>query len=144
MHHTQSGQAKASAGFVEQVETYVQRCLQGIAANAERRGAGADPNGPGRPLELPKVALWSGLLLCVLQGARGVREIWRYLVLHGYDICDQTPYDRFEQEGEQLQRAVAEAYEQLAARHRDRYVRIDADRAHQRREREQGIVCVHR
>jgi dTMP kinase len=37
--------------------------------------------------------------------------------------------DRFEQEGEQLQRAVAEAYEQLAARHRDRYVRIDADRA---------------
>jgi dTMP kinase len=37
--------------------------------------------------------------------------------------------DRFEQEGEQLQRAVADAYEQLAARHGDRYVRIDADRA---------------
>jgi len=36
--------------------------------------------------------------------------------------------DRFEQEGEQLQRAVAEAYEQLATRHRDRYVRVDADR----------------
>jgi dTMP kinase len=36
--------------------------------------------------------------------------------------------DRFEQEGEQLQREVAEAYEQLAARHSDRYVRIEADR----------------
>jgi dTMP kinase len=36
--------------------------------------------------------------------------------------------DRFEQEGEQLQRAVARAYEQLAARHSNRYVRVDADR----------------
>jgi dTMP kinase len=36
--------------------------------------------------------------------------------------------DRFEQEGPGLQRAVAEAYEQLAARHSRRYVRIDADR----------------
>jgi dTMP kinase len=36
--------------------------------------------------------------------------------------------DRFEQEGEQLQRAVAQAYEQLVARHSDRFVRIDADR----------------
>jgi dTMP kinase len=36
--------------------------------------------------------------------------------------------DRFEQEGEQLQRAVAQAYEQLLARHCDRFVRIDADR----------------
>jgi dTMP kinase len=37
--------------------------------------------------------------------------------------------DRFEQEGPALQRAVAQAYEELAARHGDRYVRIDADRA---------------
>src|SRR5438477_12600760 len=99
MNDTRSGQAKASAGFVQQVETYVQRCLQGLEAKQERQGAGPDPKGPGRPLELPKVALWSGLLLCVLQGARGVREVWRYLVLQGYDICDQTLYDRLEQEG---------------------------------------------
>jgi dTMP kinase len=36
--------------------------------------------------------------------------------------------DRFEEEGEALQRAVAAAYEELARRHRDRYVRIDAAR----------------
>jgi dTMP kinase len=36
--------------------------------------------------------------------------------------------DRFEREGAQLQRAVAAAYEQLAARHQDRYVRVDASR----------------
>ena len=99
MNDTRLGQGKASAGFVQQVETYVQRCMQGIEATEERCGAGSDPKGPGRPLELPKVALWSGLLLCVLQGARGVREVWRYLVLAGYDICDQTLYDRLEQEG---------------------------------------------
>ena len=99
MYDTRSGQAKASAGFVQHVETYVQRCLQGIEAQEERRGAGPAPKGPGRPLELPKVVLWSRLLLCVLQGARGVRQVWRCVVLQGYDICDQTLYDRLEQEG---------------------------------------------
>ncbi len=34
--------------------------------------------------------------------------------------------DRFEREGEELQRAVAAAYEELADRHPDRYVRIAA------------------
>jgi dTMP kinase len=36
--------------------------------------------------------------------------------------------DRFEQEGAELQRAVAAAYDRLAERHPDRYVRIDASR----------------
>jgi dTMP kinase len=36
--------------------------------------------------------------------------------------------DRLEEEGETLQRAVAEAYEALVERHPDRYVRIDAPR----------------
>ena len=99
MYDTRSGQAKASAGFVQHVETYVQRCLQGIEAQEERRGAGPAPKGPGRPLELPKVVLWSSLVLCVLQGARGVRQVWRSVVLQGYYICDQTLSDRVEQEG---------------------------------------------
>ncbi|MGB2694953.1 MAG: dTMP kinase, partial [Dehalococcoidia bacterium] len=37
--------------------------------------------------------------------------------------------DRFEEEGERLQVAVANAYEQLAARHPERYVRVPADRS---------------
>jgi dTMP kinase len=37
--------------------------------------------------------------------------------------------DRFEREGEDLQRAVAAAYDELAERHADRYVRIDASRS---------------
>jgi dTMP kinase len=39
--------------------------------------------------------------------------------------------DRFEREGEALQRAVARAYDELAARHSHRYVRLDASRAPQ-------------
>jgi dTMP kinase len=39
-----------------------------------------------------------------------------------------TDPDRFEEEGEALQRAVAAAYEVLAERHANRYVRIQADR----------------
>jgi dTMP kinase len=37
--------------------------------------------------------------------------------------------DRFEREGEDLQRAVAAAYDELAERHPGRYVRIDASRS---------------
>ena len=37
--------------------------------------------------------------------------------------------DRLEREGEDLQRAVAAAYDELAERHADRYVRIDASRS---------------
>jgi dTMP kinase len=36
--------------------------------------------------------------------------------------------DRFEREGESLQRAVATAYEELAQRHPERYVRLDGTR----------------
>jgi dTMP kinase len=36
--------------------------------------------------------------------------------------------DRFEREGETLQRAVAAAYEELAQRHPERYVRLDGTR----------------
>ena len=36
--------------------------------------------------------------------------------------------DRFEREGETLQRAVAAAYDELAERHADRYVRLDGAR----------------
>ncbi len=116
MHDTRSGQAKASAGFVQQVETYVQRCLQELEAKQERTGAGSDPKGPGRPLELPKVALWSSLLLCVLQRARSVCEVWRSLVLQGYDICDQTLSDRLEQEGTSwLEQFFAQITAMLAA-----------------------------
>jgi len=112
MHDTVSGQGKASPGFIEQVETYVQRCLSRIQAKEASQGAGPDAKGPGRPLQLPRVALWTGLLLCMVQGARGVRQVWRFLVQRGYDICDQTLYDRLEQEGT---RWLEEFFVQLSA-----------------------------
>jgi hypothetical protein len=99
MNHSVSRQGKASPGFVEQVERYVHRCLTSLQAKQERQGAGPDPKGAGRPIKLPSVALWTGLLMCILNRVSGVRDVWRYLVQQGYDICDQTLYDRLDQEG---------------------------------------------
>ena len=99
MNDTVSRQGKASPGFVEQVESYLRTCLKRIQAQEEQQGAGPDAKRVGRPLELPKVVLWSALLMGVLQRARGVREIWRSVVQQGDDICDQTLYDRLDQEG---------------------------------------------
>ena len=99
MNDSVSRQGIASPGFVEQVESYLRTCLKSIQAKEEQQGAGPDAKRVGRPLELPKVVLWTGLLMCVLQRARGVREVWRYVVQQGYDICDQTLYDRLDQEG---------------------------------------------
>lgn len=99
MKDTVLRQGIASPGFVEQVETSLRTCLKSIQAKEEQQGAGPDAKRVGRPLELPKVVLWSALLMCVLQGARGVRDVWRSVVQQGYDICDQTLYDRLDQEG---------------------------------------------
>jgi dTMP kinase len=52
--------------------------------------------------------------------------------------------DRLEREGEALQRAVAEAYDELAVRHSDRYVRIDAARGEDEVHREVTAVVRER
>jgi hypothetical protein len=99
MHDSKWSPTKASAGLVEQLETAVRRGIEQIAAQEEQHGAGPDPRRPGRPLELPKVVLWSTLVLGVVKGARSVRDVWRAIVLAGYAVSDQTLYDRLEQEG---------------------------------------------
>jgi dTMP kinase len=61
---------------------------------------------------------------------RGLRADLTFLLDVPPAEASQRPgdTDRLEAEGEALQRAVADAYEVLAERHRDRYVRIDASR----------------
>jgi len=65
----------------------------------EQRGAQEPGKGPGAPQKLPSAALWMSLLLAVLCGVKSLRGVWRSLVWQGYDICDQTVYDRLEEEG---------------------------------------------
>src|SRR5260370_8897633 len=99
MNSTSSSQGNASPGFIEQVEEYLRRGLGRLEATESSRGAGPDAKRAGRPRDLPSVAMWMTLLLCVLKGVSGVRDVWRALVQQGYDICDQTLYDRLDLEG---------------------------------------------
>jgi len=86
-----------STGFVQSLEGDLRRVLERI--EHDQQGAEEPGKGPGAPQKLPSAALWMGLLLCVLFGVRSLRGVWRSLVWQGYDICDQTVYDRLEEEG---------------------------------------------
>jgi len=116
MNSPPSSQGKASPGFIEQVEEYLRRGLGRLEAKESSRGAGTDAKRAGRPRDLPSVAMWTTLLLCVLKGVSGVRDVWRALVQQGYDICDQTLSDRLDLEGtDWLQQLFGQITTMLAA-----------------------------
>jgi len=55
-------------------------------------------NGPGRPRILPSLALWAGLLVCVLKGFSSKLDLWRLLSQHflwsypRFALSDQAVY----------------------------------------------------
>ncbi len=97
MNPTTSATSVTSAGLAQCLQGYLRGVLERI--EQEQRGAKEAGKGPGAPQKLPSVALWTGLLLCVLCGVKSLRGVWRYLVWQGYAICDETVYDRLEEEG---------------------------------------------
>lgn len=86
-----------SPGWAQSLEGYLRRVLARI--EEQPSAAREKGKGPGAPQKLPSAALWTGLLLGVLGGVRSLRGVWRLLVWQGYDICDETVYDRLEEEG---------------------------------------------
>jgi hypothetical protein len=61
--------------------------------------------GPGRPRVLPSLALWAGMLVCVLHGFTSQLAIWRLLsrgqfwFYPRFAVSDQAVYDRLEADG---------------------------------------------
>lgn len=59
----------------------------------------------GRPRVVPSVALWSGMLLCVVEGFTGMRSVWRLISQSGlwryprFPVTDQAIYKRLAAEG---------------------------------------------
>src|SRR5438105_13689676 len=96
MHDTLSGAKVTSPGLAQNLESYLRRLLERIDEPHSLPGAG---KGAGAPQKLPSAALWTALVLGVLLGVRSLRGVWRSLVWQGYDICDETVYDRLEEEG---------------------------------------------
>jgi hypothetical protein len=114
MYTTIGSPTGANAAFVDQFKGYMERWVSKQQSQTASRPA--DPKGPGRPCELPAEVLWSTLLLCVLNRARGVRDVWRALVCQGYDICDEAVYARLDSGGtEPLQAFFVQLTTMLAA-----------------------------
>src|SRR5436853_5204117 len=97
MNATTSTSKMTSPGLVQSLEGYLRRVLERI--EDEQQAAEEPGKGPGAPHKLPSAALWMALLLGVLFGVQSLRGVWRSLVWQGYDICDQTVYDRLAGEG---------------------------------------------
>ncbi len=113
MYATIVSPGMATSAFVDQFKGDVERWVSRQQSQAAR--APVDPKGPGRPCELPAAVLWSGLLLCVLHRARGVRDVWRALVYQGYNICDQAVYARLDSGGTEPLQALFEQLSRMLA-----------------------------
>lgn len=74
-------------------EGFLQACLQTMEPDP-------DPEGPGRPRVLPALALWAGLLVCLLRGFKSQLALWRLLCERGlwffprFSVTDQAVYNR--------------------------------------------------
>lgn len=61
--------------------------------------------GPGRPRVLPSLALWAGLLVCVLKGFSSKLDLWRLLTSRSlwfyprFALSDQAVYSRLDKAG---------------------------------------------
>ncbi|HLZ07458.1 MAG TPA: IS4 family transposase [Chloroflexota bacterium] len=85
--------------IVGDIETFLQEMIGRLAPVSLGRG------GPGRPRILPSLALWGGLLVCVLRGFTSQLALWRVLTTQQlwfyprFPVSDQAVYKRLEAGG---------------------------------------------
>lgn len=104
------------AAVVGDIEQFLQALVADLAPEE------AEPT-PGRPRILPALALWGGLLVCVLRGFAHQTALWRLLSQHGlwsyprFPISDQAVYTRLARGGTAaLERLFAQVTAVLAVR----------------------------
>jgi len=106
-----------SEAVVGEIEQFLQDVLSRLAP--DRREAGRA--GPGRPRVLPALALWGGLLVCVLRGFSSQLALWRLLSSGNFwfyprcPVTDQAVYKRLAQGGEAPLRALFAQLSQVLA-----------------------------
>ena len=92
---TKTGEGADSIGNIEE---FLQQCL-------ERMEPDHHDKGPGRPRILPAMALWAGLLVCVLRGFESQLAVWRLISEQGlwffprFPVTDQAVYKRLHDAG---------------------------------------------
>ena len=93
-----STNASDNADSLGNIERFLQERMEDMEPDEER-------NGPGRPRILPAMALWAGMLVCVLRGFDSQLAIWRLLSERGlwffprFPVTDQAVYKRLRAAG---------------------------------------------
>jgi len=86
---------------VGEVEVFLREMLSQMEPDAVE----ARWRGPGRPKVLPSLALWAGMLVCVLRGFTSQLAVWRLLnegqfwFYPRFPVGDQAIYNRLAREG---------------------------------------------
>lgn len=92
------------------IEEFLQRCLEDMEPDHNDKG-------PGRPRILPAMALWAGLLVCVLRGFSSQLAVWRLISERGlwffprFPVTDQAVYKRLHTAGT---KPLEELFEQVS------------------------------
>ncbi|MHB8647121.1 MAG: IS4 family transposase [Thermomicrobiales bacterium] len=85
--------------IVGEIETFLRDAVQCLTPDPTQ------PIGRGRPLILPALCLWGGVLVSVLRGFRSQIDLWRLLTQQGlweyprFPVTDQAVYNRLEDAG---------------------------------------------
>ena len=85
-------------GIVGGIEGFLRDCLVDMKVDYEYKG-------PGRPRILPAMALWAGLLVCVLRGFNSQLALWRLISERSlwfwprFEVTDQAVYKRLHSAG---------------------------------------------
>src|ERR1051325_1240588 len=66
------GTAIETSSLIDQIEQFLQGMIAQLTPDASAEAEG----GPGRPRGLPALALWGGLLVCVLHGFSSQLDLW--------------------------------------------------------------------
>ena len=88
------------ADTVGNMEKFLQQCLEGMEPDPTVKGV-------GRPRILPAMALWAGLLVCVLRGFGSQLAVWRLIserqlwFFPRFEVTDQAVYKRLHSAGNQ-------------------------------------------
>ena len=86
------------ADTVGNMEKFLQQCLEGMEPDPTVKGV-------GRPRILPAMALWAGLLVCVLRGFGSQLAVWRLIserqlwFFPRFEVTDQAVYKRLHSAG---------------------------------------------
>ena len=129
---TRSGDETDTIGNIEE---FLQQCLENMEPDHRLEG-------PGRPRVLPAMALWAGLLVCVLRGFGSQLAVWRLLserrlwFFPRFPVTDQAVYKRLHSAGT---KPLERLFKQISGVLAERFQGVTSEELAPFAE---GVVCI--